>query len=240
MSRTPSGETPLHSPETKAGGLSAAPIESAWGCWDSREFTQQNSRAEITLIREPTAPRQPLFLAAIIFSLGLCAGVRAWRPPAWWMIAILVFALAALWFLSRRAWLAKALALAAWFLLGALLIQVRGRPADDPKLLALSDGRVVTLTAHVIREGYAHAAGPRSIRQSLDVETEEIESEGKAWPVRTGIRLSLYGPAEFPPSVKSVEAGATSGSVAGAVQGMDEAGGQQRSAGHNGGDNRSS
>ena len=64
-------------------------------------------------------------------------------------------------------------------------------PADDPKLLALSDGRAVTLTAHVIREGYAHAAGPRS-RQSLDVETEEIQGDGNAWPVRAGIRLSLY------------------------------------------------
>ena len=113
------------------------------------------------------------------------------------MIAILVLAFAALWSLSRRAWLAKALALAAWFLLGAFLIQIRGRPADDPELLALSDGRVVTLTAHVVREGYAHAAGPRSIRQSLDVESEEIESEGNAWPVRAGIRLSLYERVEF-------------------------------------------
>src|SRR5208283_2240280 len=240
MSRTPSGETPLHSPETKAGGLSAAPIESAWGCWDSREFTQQNSRAEITLIREPTAPRQPLFLAAIIFSLGLCAGVRAWRPPAWWMIAILVFALAALWFLSRRAWLAKALALAAWFLLGALLIQVRGRPADDPKLLTLSDGRVVTLTAHVIREGYAHATGPRSIRQSLDVETEEIESEGKAWPVRTGIRLSLYERVEFPPFAKSAKGGAASSSGAVVAQGANEASGQQKGEDQGRGDGRAS
>ena len=192
------------------------------------------------MIREPTAPRQPLFLAAIIFSLGLCAGVRAWRPPAWWMIAILVFALAALWFLSRRAWLAKALALAAWFLLGALLIQVRGRPADDPKLLTLSDGRVVTLTAHVIREGYAHATGPRSIRQSLDVETEEIESEGKAWPVRTGIRLSLYERVEFPPFAKSAKGGAASSSGAVVAQGANEASGQQKGEDQGRGDGRAS
>ncbi|MFZ1918879.1 MAG: ComEC/Rec2 family competence protein [Terriglobales bacterium] len=149
------------------------------------------------MMRDRKSPRQPLFLAAIVLSLGLWAGVRAWRPPAWWMIAILVFAIAALWFLSRRVWLAKALALAAWFLLGALLIQIRGRPADDPELFVLSDGRVVTLTAHVIREGYAHASGSRSIRQSLDVETEEIESEGNAWPLRAGIRLSLYERVEF-------------------------------------------
>jgi len=135
------------------------------------------------------------------------------------MITILVFALAALWFLSRRVWLARILVLATWFVLGAFLIQVRGRPADDPELLALSDGRVVTLTAHVIREAYAHAAGPRSIRQSLDVETEQIESEGKAWPVRAGIRLSVYERVEFPPS--------SSGAVV--FQEADEGSGQQKS-----------
>lgn len=191
------------------------------------------------MIRE-TPPRQPLFLAAVVFSLGLWAGVRAWRPPAWWMVAILVFALATLWFLSRRVWLARILALAAWFLLGAFVIQIRGRPFDDPELLSLSDGRVVTLTAHVIREGYAHAAGPRSIRQSFDVETEEIESEGKVWPVWAGIRLSLYERVEFPPFAKGAKGGAASSSGAVVVQGMDEAGGLQKSADQNSGDYRSS
>jgi competence protein ComEC len=144
------------------------------------------------LIRESKPPRQPLFWAAIVFSLGLWMGVRAWRPPVWWMIAILAFSFAALWFLSRRAWVARRLALAVWFLFGAFLIQIRGRPPDDPTLLALSDGRPVILTAHVIREGYAHASGPRSIRQSIDVETETIENEGKTCPGRAGVRLSLY------------------------------------------------
>ena len=119
------------------------------------------------MIRESGPPRQPMFWAALIFSLGLWAGVRAWRPPAWWAIAITVFVLAAFWFLPKRAWLAKALALAAWFLFGAFLIQIRGRPPEDPQLLALSDGRPVTLTANVTREGYAHATGPRSVRQSI-------------------------------------------------------------------------
>jgi competence protein ComEC len=91
--------------------------------------------------------------------------------------------------------------LGAWFLLGAFLIQVRGqRPAelqgelqqDGARILALSDGRTVTLTAHVFREGYAQAAGPRSIRESIDVETEAIASEGVSWPVRAGVRLTVY------------------------------------------------
>jgi competence protein ComEC len=149
------------------------------------------------------APRQPLFWAAVAFSLGLWTGVRAWRPPSWWAIALVAFALAASWFLPKRAWLAKALSLGAWFLLGAFLIQVRGqRPAelqqDDARILALSDGRAVTLTGRVFREGYARAAGPKSISESIDVETEKIESQGESWPVRAGVRLTIYEKVEDP------------------------------------------
>ena len=124
-------------------------------------------------------------------------GVRAWRPPLWWVIAVAVFVFAASWFLRKRAWLAKALSLGAWVLLGALLIQVRGQRPDEPsqdgaRLFALADGRPVVLTARVLREGYARAEGPRSIRESIDVETEEIASAGERWPVRAGVRLSIY------------------------------------------------
>src|ERR1039458_3657648 len=107
-------------------------------------------------------PRQPLFWAALAFSLGLWTGVRAWRPPSWWVIAVVAFVFAASWFLPRRAWLAKALSLGAWFLLGAFLIQIRGQQIGRAHILTLADGRAVTLTGHVIREGYARAAGPRS------------------------------------------------------------------------------
>jgi competence protein ComEC len=115
----------------------------------------------------------------------------------WWVIAVAVFVFAASWFLRKRAWLAKALSLGAWVLLGALLIQVRGQRPDEPsqdgaRLFALADGRPVVLTARVLREGYARAEGPRSIRESIDVETEEIASAGERWPVRAGVRLSIY------------------------------------------------
>ncbi len=142
-------------------------------------------------------PRQPLFWAALVFSLGLWTGVRAWRPPSWWVIAVVAFVFAASWFLRKRAWLAKALSLGAWFLLGAFLIQVRSQRPDDlrrgsARILTLADGRPVTLTARVMREGYARAAGPQSTRESIDVETEEIASQGENWPVRAGVRLSIY------------------------------------------------
>ena len=149
------------------------------------------------MTHDPKPPRQPLFWAAVAFSLGLWVGVRAWRPPLWWVIAVAVFVFAASWFLRKRAWLAKALSLGAWVLLGAFLIQVRGQRPDEPsqdgaRLFALADGRPVVLTARVLREGYARAEGPRSIRESIDVETEEIASAGERWPVRAGVRLSIY------------------------------------------------
>jgi len=144
------------------------------------------------MMRNHNPPRQPLFWAALVFSLGLWTGVRAWRPPSWWMIAVVAFVFAASWFLRKRAWLAKALSLGAWFLLGAFLIQIRGQQQDDPRIFSLADGREVMLTAHVIREGYARAAGGRQIRESIDVETEGIASQGENWPVQAGVRLTIY------------------------------------------------
>jgi len=174
------------------------------------------------MMHERKASRQPLFWAAVIFSIGLWTGARAWRPPLWWMVAIVVFAFAGLWFLRKRSWLAKALSLGVWFLLGALLIQVRGQPEPSaalsaglsaglstglseqnaPSILALADGQPVMITARVVREGYARAMGARpvgessisesSLSESIDVETEEIASQGQTWPVRAGVRLTIH------------------------------------------------
>jgi hypothetical protein len=95
--------------------------------------------------------------------------------------------------------MAKALSLGAWFLLGAFLIQIQiqSQPLDQPQpgapgILTLADGRPLILTAHVMREGYARAVGPKSVRDSIEVETEQIESTGETWPVRAGVRLSIY------------------------------------------------
>lgn len=59
-------------------------------------------------------------------------------------------------------------------------------------ILAFADGREVTLTGHVMREGYARVAGPGSVRESIAIETGQIESDGENHPVRAGVRLALY------------------------------------------------
>jgi competence protein ComEC len=144
------------------------------------------------MTRDRKPPRQPLFWAAVAFSLGLWTGGRAWRPPVWWVIAVVAFVFAALWFLRNRAWLAKTLSVGAWFLLGAFLMQVRAQSGVDSHLPAFADGRTVTLTGHIIKEGYAKSAYPGAIHESVDVETETIASQGESWPVRAGVRLTIH------------------------------------------------
>jgi competence protein ComEC len=143
------------------------------------------------MTREPNPGRQPLLWAALLFSAGIWTGVRAWRPASWWVIAVIAFALAAVWYLRRRAWVAKGLSLGTWFLLGALLVQVRRVPAADPHITDFADGREVTITGHVIREGYSHGAGPRSIRHPIDIEIESIEGAGGVAEARCGVRLTI-------------------------------------------------
>jgi competence protein ComEC len=154
------------------------------------------------MMRDSRPPRQPLFWAALAFSLGLWAGVRTWRPPSWWLIAILILFFAASWVIGEYSWLAKTLSLGLWILLGALFIQIRSQPPAEPQLnpapiAALADGSRVTLTAHVLREGYAREAGQRSTR-SIDVETEQIANADRSWPIKTGIRLTIYEKADDP------------------------------------------
>src|SRR4030081_3602617 len=143
------------------------------------------------MTRERKPGRQPLLWAALVFSAGLWVGARAWRPASWWIIAVLAFALAALWFLRRRSWMAKGLSVGTWFLLGALLIQIRGARDGDPRIIELADGNDVTVTGHIVREGYARADGPRSVRHPIDIETENIESGGVSSAIRAGVRLTV-------------------------------------------------
>jgi uncharacterized membrane protein YhhN len=119
---------------------------------------------------EPKPPRQPMLWAALSYALGIVAGVHAWRPASWWVAAAVAFSAAGLYFVRRRKWLAVTLTLGAFFLAGALHIQLRGSTsALDTTLEPFTDSKPIAMTAHVIREGKFREGSPNEIRQTLDV-----------------------------------------------------------------------
>src|SRR5580693_6204930 len=100
---------------------------------------------------QPT--RQPMLWAALSYSLGIIAGVYAWRPASWWIAAAAAFIAAGLYFAGRRKWIGATLAVGAFFLAGALHIQLRGSaPLPDTSLQPFTDGQQVQISAHVTRE----------------------------------------------------------------------------------------
>ncbi len=132
--------------------------------------------------------------AALSYSLGIVAGLHAWRPASWWAAAGVAFLAAGLYFLRRRRLLSAGLALGAFFLAGALHIQLRGSTDPlDTSLQPFADAQPVEMIAHVTREGRFREGAPTEIRQSLDVETEQIVAEnGQPIPIRSGVRLGIY------------------------------------------------
>ena len=137
--------------------------------------------------------RQPMLWATVAYSLGIIAGVYDWRPASWWITAAAAFLAAGLYFVGRRKYLGVGLALGAFFLAGALHIQLRGSAPLDTSLQPFADDHPVEMTAHVTREGRLREASPNEVRQSLDVETEQIVTEnGTRVPVHSGVRLGIY------------------------------------------------
>jgi competence protein ComEC len=131
--------------------------------------------------------------AALAYSSGIIAGFYAWRPASWWIAAAVAFFAAGLYFVRRRKYLSVSLALGAFFLAGALHIQLRGFAASlDTSLQSFAD-QPIEMTAHVTREGRLREASPNEVRESLDVETEQIVTEnGTKIPVHAGVRLGVY------------------------------------------------
>ena len=136
--------------------------------------------------------RQPLFWAAIFFAAGIWIGHAAWRPASWWVVAIVVFAAAAGYFLRHRPQAARALALGACALAGALGVQQPADARDGLSAAWLGDEQDVTVTAHVIAEGNLEEESPGAWRQRIDVETEQIASDARSENVPAGLRLSIY------------------------------------------------
>ena len=133
--------------------------------------------------------------AALSYSSGIVAGVHAWRPASWWIIAGAVFLASATYFVRRRSGLGWILALGAFFLAGALNIQVRAGARVDTGIQSFADRQEHQITAHVIKDGHPQPGGLGEIRQTLDVEAEEIQTaNGQLVPIHSGIRLGIYSP----------------------------------------------
>jgi len=134
--------------------------------------------------------------AAVAYSSGIVVGVYAWRPAVWWMVAGALFSCAAGYFARRRSGWGWTLALGTFFLFGALHIQVRGAATHlDTSIQPYVNGQELQITAHVTRSGRMQPGGFGEVRQTLDVEAEQLTAAtGQTVPVHSGLRLSIYSP----------------------------------------------
>ena len=132
--------------------------------------------------------------AAIAYSSGIVAGVYLWRPALWWIVGGTVFVFAAIYFAHRRSPVGWAIALGAFFLAGAFHAQTRaGLTRLDTSIQPFADRQPLEITARVIRDGRIQPGAGGEIRQSIDIETEEIRTEaGAILPIHSGIRLGIY------------------------------------------------
>ena len=107
-----------------------------------------------------------------------------------------VFGAAAGYFVSRRSGVAWLLALGTFFLDGALHIQMRSAsPRLDTGILPYADRREVQVTAHATREGRIQPGGFGELRQTLDLESDQIQTpDGLIVPVHSDIRVNIYSP----------------------------------------------
>jgi len=141
--------------------------------------------------------------AAAAYSAGIVAGVYQWRPVLWWIVAGAAFIAAAAYFTQRRAALGWTIALAALFLAGALHVQLRSAsPRLDTSIQSYADRQELQITAHVTRDGRLQQGGFNEIKQTLDLETENVETAAAPIEpatshresIHSGIRLSIYSP----------------------------------------------
>lgn len=132
--------------------------------------------------------------AVVAYALGIVAGSYAWRPLLWWLSAGLVFVAAAAFFTTRRPVFAWTLALGAFVLIGALHIQLRTSSNGlDTSIQPYADRQELTLTAHVTHDGRLQQDDVGDIRQTVDVEAEQVGiPNSPSIPSHSGIRLTIY------------------------------------------------
>ncbi len=87
------------------------------------------------------------------------------------------------------------MALGAFFFAGAMQTQLRPVGQLDTLITRYADREELQIIAHAVHDGRIQAAGFGDMKQSLDVETEQIQTpSGETLPVRSGIRVTIYGP----------------------------------------------
>ncbi len=145
--------------------------------------------------RRRSVNRQPLLWTALSFAAGIFAGEYGWRPPLWWLGALLFLGLFAAYFIRRRAWAALALSLASTGVSGAFAIQARPAVDTGATLLPLGGEDEVLVTGHLVADSVLSQEGRGEFRQSLDLETENISMNGDAVAVRSGLRIGIYSKA---------------------------------------------
>lgn len=140
------------------------------------------------------ASRQPMLWAVAAYSAGILTGTYAWRPISWWLGAMVFFAASAGFFTTRRSGFAWTLALATFLLAGAFHIQARMSSNHlDTSILPFADRQELTITAHVTHDGRVQKEVLGTVRQTVDIETEEIlTADGNTSPLRSQVRLNLY------------------------------------------------
>jgi competence protein ComEC len=134
--------------------------------------------------------------AAVAYSFGVVAGLYQWRPALWWVVAGAAFVAAAAYFATRRSGLGWLLALGAVFVAGALHIQARGASTHlDTSIQPYADRQELQIIAHVTRDGRLQPGALDEIRQTIDLETEEVRTAaGQSEAIHSGVRLSIYSP----------------------------------------------
>jgi competence protein ComEC len=108
--------------------------------------------------------RQPMLWAALAFAAGIVAGSRLWRPPMWWLDAIIVFVVGAWMLKQRRSRFSDATSMVAvailLLFLGAWNIQVQPRLAAPQLPMARGLSAEIDSIPDPSSEGTPEIAGP--------------------------------------------------------------------------------
>ena len=133
-------------------------------------------------------------IAAVAFATGIVAANYAWRAPNIWLTAAVIAAAGVCALYRRAPSLAFGIAILSLLPLGAFYLQgTDAAQVAPPNLQAFATGEgSVEVTAHVMREGIVRDSPFGGKQESVDVETEQLDSGDHQSSSNVGIRLTIY------------------------------------------------